>query len=299
VARTIALGDPAAVRRSEVAVLARTNAQLGAIAAALVAAGVPVRRRVHGDGSSLGATLQQVFRLTDPHDLRQWAQNALEHSDPDLPEEQLTPEEEIGRTVLAFLRSNPTGTGPELRAWVDTADPFGRATGGVELLTFHGAKGREWNTVHLVGCETSLVPHRTATTLAAKAEEARLLYVACTRATDRLEVHWAKRRGGYQRKLTPLLDGFESTLPETVAAPADLAVPVRAAKGTRLDRLRAWRSDAARQGGVLPEALVTDAVLAIIAERAPASADELDAVTGLGAITSRRFYPGIAEAIDG
>ena len=62
------------------------------------------------------------------------------------------------------------------------------------MLTFHGAKGREWHTVLLVGCETSLVPHRSATTNAARAEEARLLYVAVTRATDELIVNWARRR---------------------------------------------------------------------------------------------------------
>jgi hypothetical protein len=50
---------------------------------------------------------------------------------------------------------------------------------------------------------------------------------------------------------------------------------------------------------VLPEALVTDAALAAIAERCPATADELDAATGLGMITSRRLFPGIEAALAG
>lgn len=298
IAAVVARLDPSLVRTSDVAVLARTNAQLPPIEAALAAAGVATRRRVHA-GDTIGAALQHLFRLTDPHELRWWAQNALEQSDPDRPDEALSTDEEVGRAVLEFLRSNPVGTGPELRAWVDAGDPFGRATAGVQLLTFHAAKGREWHTVLLAGCETSLVPLRTATTAVAKAEEARLLYVACTRATDQLIVNWAQRRGGYQRKLTPLLDGFESVVPEPVARPDDVAHLRRPEREQRLALLREWRVTAARHGGVLPEALVTDAALAAIAERCPNTADELDAVTGLGAITSRRLFPGIEAALAG
>jgi DNA helicase-2/ATP-dependent DNA helicase PcrA len=297
IARSIASLDPALVRLGGVAVLTRTNAQLGPIAAAMTAVGVPLRRLVHTDGSDLGDLVRNVVRLRGADDLRQWAQDALEGAAPGASDDELTAEQEVGRAVLAFLRSNPTGGGPELRAWFDTADPFGRATAGVELLTFHGAKGREWHTVHLAGCETSLVPHRSATTVAAKAEEARLLYVACTRATDALTVNWARRRNGYQRRLTPLLDGFASTAPEPMPPPDDLAVPERPAREIRLDRLRTWRASAARAGGVLPEALVTDAALASIAERPPTDADELDSLTGLGALTSRRLFAGIADAL--
>jgi DNA helicase II / ATP-dependent DNA helicase PcrA len=165
------------------------------------------------------------------------------------------------------------------------------------LLTFHASKGREWHTVHLVGCETSLVPHRSATTNAARAEEARLLYVAATRATDVLVVHWAARRGGYQRKLTPLLDGFEGHVPEPVAPPAELVVPARSLRDERLVRLRDWRAVAARKGGILPEALCSDAALAAIAESPPASADELDSITGLGPLTASRMIDGIRAAL--
>jgi DNA helicase II / ATP-dependent DNA helicase PcrA len=297
IASLIGRADASLVRANRVAVLARTNAQLPPIAAALAAAGVPVRRLVHGDGSVLGATLQRVFRLGSADDVRQFAQDALEHTDPDLPDDQLEPEQEVGRAILAFLRAQPTGTGPAFRAWCEATDPFGRATSGVELLTFHGAKGREWHTVHLAGCETSLVPHRSATTSAAKAEEARLLYVAATRATDELLVHWARRRGGYQRKLTPLLDGFESAVPEPVPVPNGVTLPVRPAREVTLDRLRAWRDGAARQGGVLPGQLCTDAARAAIADHRPESAEALDAVTGLGLLTSRRLFDGVRDAL--
>lgn len=297
VARAIARVDPSLIRTNRVAVLARTNAQLPPIAAALAAHGVDVRRRVHGEGAPIGPSLQHAYRLADPTALRHWAQDSLEGTDPDRPDDELPPDGEVARAVLTFLRSEPTGGGAAFRAWVDTTDPFGRSTSGVELLTFHGSKGREWHTVHLVGCETSLVPHRTATTGAAKAEEARLLYVAATRATDQLFVHWAGRRGGYQRKLTPLLDGFVSHAPEPMPAPAELVVPVRSQREERLERLRAWRDTTARAGGMLPQELCTDAALAAIADGVPATPDELDAFTGLGAITSRRLFDGIAAAL--
>ena len=199
--------------------------------------------------------------------------------------------------VLDFLRDQPNGTGHDFRAWVDTNDPFGRRTAGVELSTFHAAKGREWHTVVLAGCETSLVPHRSATTSAAKAEEARLLYVAITRASDQLFISWARRRGGYQRKLTPLLEGFVSRTPEPVAPPADLVRMHRSPREQLLDRLRAWRADAARAGGIVPEALCTDAALAHIADHPPHSPEVLDEITGLGLLTSRRLFPGIDRAI--
>jgi DNA helicase-2/ATP-dependent DNA helicase PcrA len=295
VARTIARLDPSLVRSNRVAVLARTNAQLPPIARALAAVGVDVRQSIHGPGSRLQPVIAQVYRLGDGPQLRNWAQDALEIGDDD-PESADTPQRQVGRAVLDFLRSNPVGDGAAFRAWVDANDPFGSATTGVELLTFHGAKGREWHTVLLVGCETSLVPHRSATTAAARAEEARLLYVAVTRATDELIVNWARRRAGYQRKLTPLLDGFASVPVQAVPPPPDLVV-ARPEREIVLARLSAWRAETAKAAGILPQELCPDAMLSTIVDHIPADADELDALTGLGALTSRRLFPGMSAAL--
>jgi superfamily I DNA/RNA helicase len=61
----------------------------------------------------------------------------------------------------------------------------------IELVTVHGAKGREWPTVIIVGWEAERFPNRRALTDAADParaleEERRLAYVALTRATERL-----------------------------------------------------------------------------------------------------------------
>ena len=61
----------------------------------------------------------------------------------------------------------------------------------IELVTVHGAKGREWPTVVVIGFEEARFPNRRALVGAtdparALEEERRLAYVALTRATQRL-----------------------------------------------------------------------------------------------------------------
>src|SRR5690606_37992911 len=218
------------------------------------------------------------YRIREPNRLRQWVRDQL-----DLADEGDSVRHEVASAAAEFLRAQPPGDGGAFRAWVGATDPFGGGVPGVDVLTFHAAKGREWHTVHLIGCETSLVPHRSATTNAARAEEARLLYVALTRATDVLAVHWAERRGGDQRKRPPLLDDFTSETPEPTPPPPELVTLERSNRSITLDRLREWRATAARAAGILPDAVCTDRVLADIAEQRPSSPAELDAITGLGA----------------
>ena len=139
-------------------------------------------------------------------------------------DERAIAERRVGAAVLEFLRDQPFGDGAGLRTWIATARPFADAdaTAGVEVLTFHAAKGREWPVVVVTGVETSLVPHRSATTNAARAEEARLLHVAVTRPADRLVITWAARRGGYRRQPSPLIAGIDTGDVELVPPPPEL-----------------------------------------------------------------------------
>ena len=68
------------------------------------------------------------------------------------------------------------------------------AGGGVELATFHRAKGLEWEAVSVVGLEEGFVPIVHADDPGAVAEERRLLYVALTRAARVLDCSWARTR---------------------------------------------------------------------------------------------------------
>ncbi len=291
IAEYVAQLDPGLLRRPDgVAVLARTHAVLAPIGRALDAAGVP-RRGPGSASTAVAGLLRTGGGLASANDLRRWAHDLADEVGDD------DPRAAVAAVALDFLREQPTGGGAAFRDWVRATDPFGGDEPGVDVLTFHAAKGREWHTVVLAGFETGLVPHRSATTVAARGEEARLAYVAVTRATDVAIVNWARRRNGYQRQPTPLLSGFESAAPASVAPPRELVELPRDPQHVALDRLREWRAAAARAGGMVPDAVCTDRALAVIAERRPASPEELDAMTGLGPLTARRLFDGIAAAL--
>jgi len=75
----------------------------------------------------------------------------------------------------------------------DTSD-----AGGVSLLTIHSAKGLEYDTVFIVGCEERLFPHWRSIDAGDRAvfEERRLMYVAMTRAERFLYLTHANYRKG-------------------------------------------------------------------------------------------------------
>ena len=98
------------------------------------------------------------------------------------------------------------------------------AADGVELTTFHGAKGLEWPIVHIVGAEDGYVPVSHARTPEARAEERRLFHVAATRAGQELHVQWCRSRQAgdraAERRPSPWLEAVGAAGPSEAGAEA-------------------------------------------------------------------------------
>jgi DNA helicase-2/ATP-dependent DNA helicase PcrA len=83
----------------------------------------------------------------------------------------------------------------------------------VTLMTVHNAKGLEYDTVFVVGCEDGSFPHMRALEEGGEEEERRLCYVAITRARRRLYMTWAKERRLFGRAERNLPSRFIDELP--------------------------------------------------------------------------------------
>ena len=119
-------------------------------------------------------------------------------------------------TDFVALESRPTAAGFLRFLDESTRDgSFEVVEDGVDLLTFHHAKGLEWPVVFVTGIEVGLLPIAHAASDAAIEEERRLFYVALSRATSELHCSWARRRsfGGraQRREPSPFLDAVLDT----------------------------------------------------------------------------------------
>jgi DNA helicase II / ATP-dependent DNA helicase PcrA len=84
----------------------------------------------------------------------------------------------------------------------------------ITLMTLHNAKGLEYDTVFVVGCEDGAFPHMRALEEGGEEEERRLCYVAITRARQRLYMTWARERRLFGRAERNLPSRFIDELPE-------------------------------------------------------------------------------------
>jgi DNA helicase II / ATP-dependent DNA helicase PcrA len=198
---------------SHMAVLARTNRRLDAVADALAAIGIPHHRAAGPApaGAHAGTVIRALRRLPAGAALRPALTDATEATGPDtdvpavlrcLADEYAVEEPEPA--VGGFLTWLAATVGTR---WDEPEDQAtGHAVAGsVTLSTFHRAKGLEWPMVALIGLEAGLVPIAYATSPAALEEERRLLYVAMTRAERELWCSWAASRalGGQRRPCDP------------------------------------------------------------------------------------------------
>ncbi len=268
----------------QVAVLARTNDQLGVLGSALTAAGVQVARSA--GASPLERCVAEALRCSGREQLAAWVDDVWtsETADPI--------RRRVAEEADRFLTSGESGG---LRAWLEARQPFDDldpddGDGAVSLLSFHAAKGREWEAVVVTGVEVGLVPHSSSGSPAQRAEEARLLHVALTRAADELLVTSAASRNGKPTGPSPWVDAIAASIVTvaTIGPPPQARPPV---PRDPLDPLRAWRADVARVAGVPETAVCTNSVLRSLLSTPPSDPAELASRLGVGRAAAERLAP--------
>jgi DNA helicase-2/ATP-dependent DNA helicase PcrA len=98
-------------------------------------------------------------------------------------------------------------------ALVADADSRRDDEGLVTLMTLHNAKGLEYPTVFIAGCEDGVFPHSRAIDEGGLEEERRLFYVGVTRAMRRLYLSYARRRVAFGAQTYGLPSRFLQEIP--------------------------------------------------------------------------------------
>ena len=255
------------------AVLVRTNTQIAPIVAALAKANIPVRTlRTSPDISAARAVAGQC---QGRHGLSTWASDTLDESTNEA-------ERQVADQVRQFLYLDHPGAvdGRAFSAWIAATSLNFENTHGVEVLTFHSAKGREWHCVVVAGAEFLLLPHASANSTEQQNEEIRLAYVALTRAEHRLIISYANTRNGRQTGISPLFADLPTTDETSNSAFIFTPIARRSTRPTLHDELVKWRAARARQFKQLPSVVCSDRELVLIERALPASVEALADIIG-------------------
>lgn len=309
---TIRAGTTAA---SEIAILVRINAQIPPIEAALTKARIPFRVRGQRffERPEVRDALRLLRRLPAAADAprgslllaaldaRFRADLGFEAAD------QGGGAEARERTANLALVLEIAGEAVAARHDIDRdgliADFDARAAAesegsgdGVNLLTFHRAKGLEWDAVFLPQLEEGTLPIRQADTDEAIAEERRLLYVGLTRARRHLALSWAERRDARRRpsRFLAALEGRPS-VPGRVTVIAGAPMNAGSTRRAReedsplMAALREWRLTMARSDGVPAYVIAPDSLLIDIAAQRPTTIPALRRMKGMGPSRLARY----------
>ncbi|HUR48589.1 MAG TPA: UvrD-helicase domain-containing protein [Acidimicrobiales bacterium] len=298
-------------RWSDAAVLVRTNAQAVPIQRALTAAGVPCR--VRGGGLLREPEVRDALgALRRQGGLDEWT-DATEALATEAAPDRAANLEALVTLAREFRSLDPGGGGPAFLTWLADAagdEVSGAEADAVEISSFHRAKGLEWEVVVVAGVEEGYVPHYLSEADEALAEERRLLYVACTRASSDLILTWARKRsfGSHERRREPspwldaieALDGKKRVRPERRPEPSRQArapVGVDAADADLYEALRTWRLGVSRSSNVPAYVVFADATLAAIAAARPRDARGLLKLPGVGPVKIDRFGKQVLEVV--
>jgi DNA helicase-2/ATP-dependent DNA helicase PcrA len=184
-------------------------------------------------------------------------------------EEELTRQGDLARFVRL---AEEFGEGTVAEFLADLQSRFGEESAGrgVNLLTYHRAKGLEFEVVFLPRLDEGELPFKLARSGEGLAEERRLLYVGMTRAKQHLELTWS---GAPSRFLAEL--GVEE--------------PERPSADPVVKALKAWRLERARRDEVPAFVVFHDSTLEEIARRRPQELWELAKVSGVGPMKLERY----------
>ncbi len=320
------------IAHGDMAILVRTNAQLPALEAGLGAAGIPfhvrgerffarpeVRRalRVAATLDRPGA-LRRVAESTEPPAalparLAEAFERELGVRRADAPEGDAARERHAAVVTLLELAEDLARADPDadVAAFLDEVErraeaESGGEISGVELLTYHRAKGLEWDAVFLPALEDGTLPIRQASEPQELAEERRLLYVGITRARRHLWLSWARRRTATtgregRRSRSRFLDGLvPAPLRAVRVVPSEPARKTAAEDRSPLSNaLRAWRTARARADQIAPFIVFHDSTIEAIAERRPRTIPELRRVPGIGPMKLDRYGEEIVAIVTG
>src|SRR5579859_3313446 len=291
----------AACPLEEVAILCRTNARLADFEQALHEAGIPFQgaallgreaarfllRRLREEEGAVGTARIERGGGLGPAPLRanvdeQVRSLALQQGWLETPPDGLGEREQIRQDDLTRLvrlaESLAPRTVSDFRAELEQRfGDSGAERRGVHLLTYHAAKGLEFEVVFLPRLEERELPAKQAKTDAQVAEERRLLYVGITRAKRELVVTWVKKPSRFLEELG--------------------VTGVRSEPPPGFDALKAWRLARAREDDVPAYLVFHNTTLEEIAARRPRSLDELAAVPGVGPAKLERYGDGVLAAL--
>jgi len=193
----------------------------------------------------------------------------------------------------------------------DAAELAGQGD-GVNLVTYHRAKGLEWDAVFLPLLEEGSLPiHHAFDAEASLDEERRLLYVGITRARVHLALSWAESRPGTagratRRRPSRFLADLAPARPlqsrarprgRVTVLPGAPPRPVVRAGDPLVEALRAWRLERARADAVPAYVVAHDATLEAIAEARPGSIAALRRVKGMGPAKLDHYGAEILEVV--